>query len=87
MEALGFFGGPRVKMKHREITIEHVAKMLKKQSDNMMSALWSAYDVRPEDLDEEEDGELLDLIARAEELRQKIQEMELRNPDDAEKTE
>ncbi len=31
MESLGFFGNPRVKMKHREITAEHIAKMLKKQ--------------------------------------------------------
>jgi len=51
MESLGFYGGPRVKMAHREITAEHIAKMLKKHTDNMMNALWSAYDVRPEDLD------------------------------------
>ena len=72
MESLGFFGGPRVKLKSREITRDHVAKMIKKHTDNMLSALWGAYDVRPEDL---EDAELLDLIARAKELQLKLQEI------------
>jgi len=62
-------------MAHREITAEHIAKMLKKHTDNMMNALWSAYDVRPEDLDEEEDAMLLDLIARAKELQLETQEI------------
>jgi len=75
MEALGFFGGPRVKMRHREITAEHIARMLKKHTDNMMNALWGAFDVRPEDLDPEQDAELLDLIARAKELQLKIEEL------------
>jgi hypothetical protein len=75
MESLGFFGGPRVKLKNREITRDHVATMIKKHTDNMLSAVWSAYDARPEDLDEEEDAELLDLIARAKELQLKLQEI------------
>ncbi|MDE3090898.1 MAG: hypothetical protein KGJ80_16095 [Chloroflexota bacterium] len=74
MEALGFFGGPRVKMKNREITHDHVAKMLKKHTDQMLSALWSAYDVRPEDLPEDAQKELLDLIAQAKELQLDVQE-------------
>ncbi len=75
MEALGFFGGPRVKLREREITAEHIAKMLKKHTDNMMKALWGAFDVRPEDFDREQDAELLDLIARAKELQLKIEEL------------
>ena len=74
MESLGFYGGPRVKMKDREITRDHIAKMLKKHTDNMMSALWSAFDVRPEDLPEEAQQELLDLIAQAKELQLDVQE-------------
>ncbi len=40
-----------------------------------MSALtdWAAFDVRPEDLPEGGDEELLDLIARAKELQLKVQ--------------
>lgn len=74
MESLGFFGGPRVKMKEREITREHIAKMLKKHTDQMLSALWSAYDVRPEDLPEDAQQELLDLIAQAKELQLDVQD-------------
>jgi hypothetical protein len=75
MEALGFFGGPRVKLASREITREHVARMIAKHTNNMLNALWSAYDVRPEDLDPEQDAELLDLIARAKELQLNLQEI------------
>ncbi len=74
MEASGFFSGPRVKMKDREITRDHVAKMVKKHTDNMLSALWSAFDVRPEDLPEEAQQELLDLIAQAKELQLDLEE-------------
>lgn len=75
MEALGYFSGPRVKMKDREITPEHIAKMLKKHTDRMMESLWAAFDVRPEDLPKGGDEELLDLIARAKELQLKVQEV------------
>jgi hypothetical protein len=75
MEALGFFGGPRVKMKNREITREHIARMLKKHTDNMMNALWSAFDVRPADLPAEAQHALLDLIAQAKELQLDLQDV------------
>ncbi len=74
MEAEGFFGGPRVKLKSREITPDHIAKMIKKHTDRMMSALWAAYDIRPEDLDEKSEQELLDIIVRAKEFQLKAQE-------------
>ncbi|MCX7838167.1 MAG: hypothetical protein N2559_01740 [Anaerolineae bacterium] len=84
MEALGFFGGPRVKLVSREITREHVARMIAKHTNNMLNALWSAYDVRPEDLDPEEDAELLDLIARAKELQLNLREILELPPEDQE---
>jgi hypothetical protein len=75
MESLGFFHGPRVKLKSRELTRDHMARMIAKHTDNMLSALWSAYDVRPEDLDPEQDAELLELIARAKELQLHLREI------------
>ncbi len=74
MEAEGFFSGPRVKLKSREITPDHIAKMIKKHTDRMMSALWAAYDIRPEDLDEQSEQELLDMIVRAKEFQLKAQD-------------
>lgn len=74
MEAAGFFNGPRVKLKSREITPDHIANMIKRHTDRMMGALWAAYDIRPEDLDEQSEQELLDLIVRAKEFQLKAQE-------------
>lgn len=88
MEALGFFGGPRVKLVSREITREHVARMIAKHTNNMLNALWSAYDMRPADLDPEADAELLDLIARAKELQLNLREiLELSKDPDQKPTE
>ncbi len=74
MEAQGFYSGDRVKIKAREITPEHIATMLKKHTDRMMASLWNAYDVRPEDLPEEQEEELLSLIAAAKRLQLDIEE-------------
>lgn len=83
MESLGFFGGVRVKLVSREITRDHVARMIAKHTNNMLNALWEAYDVRPEDLDPERDAELLDLIAQAKELQLTLREMLPPPEDDA----
>lgn len=71
--------GPRVKLKTREITLEHIARMLKLHTDQMVSALWSAHDVAPEDLSDEEEAELLSAIATATELQFKLDEAGLMN--------
>lgn len=75
MESLGFFGGPRVKLKSRAITRDHIARMIARHTDDMLNALWRAYDVRPADLDPERDGELLDLIVRAKELQLNLRDI------------
>ncbi|MBI3537369.1 MAG: hypothetical protein HY070_07430 [Chloroflexi bacterium] len=69
MEALGFFAGRRVRMTNREVTADHISSMLKKHTDRMMTSLWSAYDVRPDEMPEEQQQELLDLIAAAKRLQ------------------
>lgn len=74
MESEGFFGGPRVKLESREITPDHIAKMIKKHTGRMMGALWAAYDIRPEDLDERSEQELLDIIVQAKNFQLKAQE-------------
>ncbi len=75
MEAQGFYSGARVRMADREITPEHISRMLKKHTDRMMSSLWSAYDVRPDNLPEGEQQELLDLIAAAKHLQLELIDM------------
>ena len=74
MEAEGFFSGPRVKLKAREITLEHVARMIGRHSGRMVAALNDARAAMPADMDEREEGQLIDVIALAEKLRAHLRE-------------
>jgi hypothetical protein len=74
MEEVGFFSGPRLKLRAREITLEHVANMIKKHNDLMEMALRQARQVIPDDLSEEEEGQLIEIMARVEEFRQHLRE-------------
>jgi len=84
MEALGFFSGPRVKLKAREITLEHIAKMIKKHNDRMEEALRQAREAMPEDTSEQEEGALIDIQVMVEKLRQELREAGLEPPEDDE---
>ena len=82
MEAHGFYSGPRVKLKAREITPEHIARMLKKHNDRMEWALQQARAVMPEDASEAEEGNLIDAIMLARKLRRDLREAGLEPPED-----
>ncbi len=81
MEAVGFFSGPRLKLKARELTLEHITNMIKLHNDRMEAALHQARAMMPDDVSEEEEGQLIDIIALAQELRQQLRETGL-EPDD-----
>jgi hypothetical protein len=86
MEELGFFSGPRVKLKSREITLEHITKMIKKHNDRMEGALQQAREALPDDASEQEEGALIDIQVRVKQLRQRLREAGLESgeaePDD-----
>jgi hypothetical protein len=82
MEAHGFYSGPRVKLKSRQITREHVASMLKKHNDRMEWALRQARAAMPEDASEAEEGNLIDVIQLARKLRRDLREAGLEPPKD-----
>ncbi|MBM3143627.1 MAG: hypothetical protein FJ010_01400 [Chloroflexi bacterium] len=77
MEQLGFFSGPRVRRISREITLEHIVKMITKHNDNMERALQQARESMPEDIDDQEEGALIDIIFEAKKLRRKLREVGL----------
>jgi hypothetical protein len=81
MEAHGFYSGPRVKLKSRQITREHVARMLKKHNDRMEWALQQARAAMPEDAGEAEEGNLIDAIQLARKLRRDLREAGLEPPE------
>ena len=72
MEALGYFSGPRVKLKAREITLEHIARMLKKHNDRMEEALRQAREALPDDAPEEHESALIQAIEQAKQLRRDL---------------
>ena len=82
MEENGFYSGPRVKLRSREITLEHIARMLKKHNDRMEWALQQARAVMPEDASEAEEGTLIDVIQRARQLRRDLRAAGLEPPED-----
>ncbi len=83
MEEVGFYSGPRVKLLAREITLEHIAGMIKKHNDRMEWALRQAHAAMPDDVDEPEEGQLIDLLAQVEQLRQHLREIGLEPDDDS----
>lgn len=82
MEAHGFFSGPRVKLRSRQITREHVARMLKKHNDRMEWALQQARAAMPADVTEADEGNLIDAIALAQKLRRDLRAAGLEQPED-----
>ena len=82
MEAHGHYSGPRVKLKARQITREHVARMLKKHNDRMEWALQQARAAMPENASEAQEGNLIDAIQLARKLRRDLREAGLEPPED-----
>lgn len=70
MEALG---GPRARLKVREITREDLTRILKRKTQNILDALWAVWEVRPPG-DEEADDQLLELSASAQRLQRETLE-------------
>lgn len=83
MEAVGFYSGPRLKLKSRELTLEHIARMIKKHNDRMEGALRHARAAMPDNVDEQEESQLIEIIALAEQLRQHLREAGLEPDDEA----
>jgi hypothetical protein len=74
MEADGYFSGPRVKLKSREITKAHIAQMLKKHNDRMEAALNQAREMLPEHMDEQEEGMLIEVLQMVRQFRDHLRQ-------------
>lgn len=81
MEAMGFFSGPRVKLRTRVLTLEHIANMIKKHNDQMENALRQAREALPEDASEQEEGALIEIQVMLEKLRRELREAGLESPE------
>lgn len=85
MEEKGFFSGPRVKLKSREITLEHISRIIKKHNERMEWALNQAREVMPDDISEPQEGELIDLIEKVKEFRKELRKLGLEAGDEDKK--
>jgi len=82
MEAKGYFSGPRIKLKSREISLEHIARMLKKHNDRMETALRQAREAMPPDVSEEEEGALIHIMELAKRFRRRLRQAGLEPNDE-----
>lgn len=82
-EEMGFYSGPRVKLKSREITLDHIVRMMKKHNDRMEAALHGARATLPPDATEEDEDQVVEILKMARELRRRLREAGL-EPDEEE---
>jgi hypothetical protein len=82
MESMGFFSGPRVKLKTRELTMEHIATMITKHNARMEDALRQAMATMPDDASIEEEDLLRNALTLARRLRKNLREAGLEREDD-----
>ncbi len=73
MEEIGFYSGPRAKLKSREVTREDLERILQHHTDNLLAALRGAWETRPPG-DQEAEDQLLDLLALAQRLQRETLE-------------
>lgn len=74
MEALGYYSGPRVKLRAREITLEHIARMIARHHTRMEDALRQAHEAMPEEIDEQTEGMLIEAQVKAAQLREQLRD-------------
>ncbi len=73
MEALGYYTGPRVRLKDRMPSPADIAAILKRHTDRMMESLGQAYCAGADSFTEEEEDGMLALLERAKSLRDSVQ--------------
>lgn len=71
-EAIGLYSGPQVKLKSRQITDEHVAHILQKQTERVILALDQVLESLPDDLGDVEGDEASDALSLIEQLREQL---------------
>ena len=74
LEVLGYYRGPRVELKSRRPSPAQVTKMLREQTEKLISSLQKAYRARPREGPErgEIEDHLLDLLQQADRIKKDI---------------
>ncbi len=69
MEALGFYSGPRAKLKARKITKADFARILMKHVQNMEGNLEKALQAKPDDLPYDDEDKLEEILSASKEFK------------------
>lgn len=75
-EAIGLFSGPQAKLKSREITQEHIGRMLQKHSDRIALALDQVLESLPTDFGETEGEDTSEAVSLVKKLREHLADEE-----------
>ena len=75
-EEAGYLGssGEMVKLRSRKMTKEDMKQITLKHAQNVIENLVKAYEVQPDDLPAEKEDELLELMKKAKQLKEKVDE-------------
>ena len=74
MESLGFYGGPRVKLVSREMTVDDIFSAMSRSLARMNEALQNAWEVRPEG-DQDTEDQMVEILAVGQKLEREIREL------------
>ena len=69
METLGFYAGPRVRLRERVPSMADMAAIIKRHTDRMLASLGQAYCAGAGDFSDDEEDAMLDLLQHAKKLK------------------
>jgi len=73
MESMGYYTGPKVRLKSRIPSQKDVEAIALKQAQKIIDNLVKAYESRPKDLPEASEAELLEAMKRAKKLKENLE--------------
>lgn len=72
MEELGYYTGPRVRLKSRNPSNEDMARIISKHTQKLIDSLVKAYETRPNKISEEDEKQLIQTMVKAKKLKEDI---------------
>jgi len=82
MKALGYYRGPRVMLESRAPTKEEMMQAMREKMERSLIALKQAYQVKPDDLSDETEEELLAAMQKMKELESAFEKIEKETGED-----
>jgi hypothetical protein len=75
LEKIGFYQGPRARLRERVPTYGDIMGILKRHTSRMLDSLGQAYGLAADQLSAEEEDMMLDLLQNAKQLRTAVEEL------------